>query len=247
MILRSLRSFSVSVCHRYLQERKRAENDSKKPRLSEEEKAIVPQEDDDSSESDTDERSTPSRTRPNVSFPSLLEFPVTDEETEASELHKEGIVRVGPTRAVSEDPQDPISTEPKRNPFRRLQNVPVQRRPEVQEERLKLPVTAEEQAIMETISSHSIVVICGETGSGKTTQVPQFLYEAGYASGDGIIGVTEPRRVAAISMSKRVGIELNRPSQVSYQIRYEGNASKGTKIKFMTDGVLMREVASVSE
>lgn len=65
---------------------------------------------------------------------------------------------------------------------------------------------------MEAIRDSSVVVLCGETGSGKTTQVPQFLYEAGYtqpkSGGRGIVAVTEPRRVAAISMSKRVAYEM---------------------------------------
>ncbi|TMS03931.1 putative ATP-dependent RNA helicase DHX37 [Larimichthys crocea] len=121
--------------------------------------------------------------------------------------------------------------------------VPVDRSPEIQEARLKLPVLAEEQVIMEAVRENPCVVICGETGSGKTTQVPQFLYEAGYASGSGIIGITEPRRVAAVSMSHRVAKEMNLPTQVvSYQIRYEGNVTSDTKIKFMTDGVLLKEI-----
>lgn len=62
-----------------------------------------------------------------------------------------------------------------------------------------------------------------------------------------MIGVTEPRRVAAISMSKRVGMELNLSSdEVSYLIRFEGNTGPSTKIKFMTDGVLLKEIQSVS-
>jgi ATP-dependent RNA helicase DHX37/DHR1 len=64
-----------------------------------------------------------------------------------------------------------------------------------------------------------VVIICGETGSGKTTQVPQFLYEAGYASrGQLRIGITEPRRIAAISMARRVGEELNDRAVASYQV-----------------------------
>ncbi|XP_028820912.1 probable ATP-dependent RNA helicase DHX37, partial [Denticeps clupeoides] len=121
--------------------------------------------------------------------------------------------------------------------------VPVDRLAEIQEARLKLPVLAEEHVIMEAVRENPCVVLCGETGSGKTTQVPQFLYEAGYASGSGIIGVTEPRRVAAVSMSHRVATEMNLPTGVvSYQIRYEGNVTDGTKIKFMTDGVLLKEI-----
>ncbi|XP_030272481.1 putative ATP-dependent RNA helicase DHX37 [Sparus aurata] len=121
--------------------------------------------------------------------------------------------------------------------------IPVDRSPEIQEARLKLPVLAEEQVIMEAVRENPCVVICGETGSGKTTQVPQFLYEAGYASGSGIIGITEPRRVAAVSMSHRVAKEMNLSTRVvSYQIRYEGNVTSDTKIKFMTDGVLLKEI-----
>ena len=113
----------------------------------------------------------------------------------------------------------------------------------MQQARLALPIISEEQNIVELVYENDVIIICGETGSGKTTQVPQFLYEAGYASGDGKIGVTEPRRVAAMSMARRVGEELNLKDQVSYQIRYESDVSPQTKIKFMTDGVLLRELS----
>lgn len=122
--------------------------------------------------------------------------------------------------------------------------VHVDRTAEVQAARLQLPILGEEQVIMETISENSIVILAGETGSGKTTQVPQFLYEAGYAEKK-LIGITEPRRVAAISMSKRVAYEMNLSSDVvSYLIRFEGNTTDQTKIKFMTDGVLLKEIES---
>jgi len=129
------------------------------------------------------------------------------------------------------------------NLLRKSNYVHVERSEEVRENRAKLPIITEEQVIMEKIFNEQIVIICGETGSGKTTQIPQFLYEAGFAQNNMIIGVTEPRRVAAISMSKRVAYEMNlSEKQVSYQIRYEGNYSPETRIKFMTDGVLLKEV-----
>ncbi|TDH13023.1 hypothetical protein EPR50_G00052810 [Perca flavescens] len=137
---------------------------------------------------------------------------------------------------------DPEKVENK-TPLQPAVFIPVDRSPEIQEARLKLPVLAEEQVIMEAVRENPCVVICGETGSGKTTQVPQFLYEAGYASGSEIIGITEPRRVAAVSMSHRVAKEMNLSTRVvSYQIRYEGNVTSDTKIKFMTDGVLLKEI-----
>ncbi|KAG7212083.1 hypothetical protein KM043_012436 [Ampulex compressa] len=120
--------------------------------------------------------------------------------------------------------------------------VGLNRKPDIQAARLKLPVVAEEQVIVETINENPVVIITGETGSGKTTQVPQFLYEAGYAQNK-LIGVTEPRRVAAMSMSKRVAEEMNlTQEEVSYLMRFEGNVTPDTKIKFMTDGVLLKEI-----
>ncbi|RUS33841.1 hypothetical protein BC938DRAFT_483570 [Jimgerdemannia flammicorona] len=126
--------------------------------------------------------------------------------------------------------------------------VTVKRKPGIQQARMQLPVCAEEQTIMEAINNNAVVIICGETGSGKTTQVPQFLYEAGYSHPDsdnpGLIGITQPRRVAAVSMSKRVAMELGLTEhEVSYQIRYDATVSPKTRVKFMTDGVLLRELA----
>ncbi|CAP33663.2 Protein CBR-RHA-2 [Caenorhabditis briggsae] len=118
----------------------------------------------------------------------------------------------------------------------------VERSEEIQKSRAELPIFAEEMRIVEAINENLVTVICGETGSGKTTQIPQFLYEAGYASEGELIGITEPRRVAAIAMAQRVGVELGKPENVSYQIRYEGTRSKETNILFMTDGVLMKEM-----
>ncbi|KAL1923687.1 uncharacterized protein VTP21DRAFT_8667 [Calcarisporiella thermophila] len=145
-----------------------------------------------------------------------------------------------PTNSTSEEP-----TVPKKTKF----YVTVNRPPELQEARLKLPVCGEEQVIMDAITHNPVVIICGETGSGKTTQVPQFLYEAGYghagSDNPGMVGITQPRRVAAVSMAKRVAQELGVTEEtVSHQIRYDTTVSPDTKIKFMTDGVLLRELAT---
>ncbi|TFY83257.1 hypothetical protein EWM64_g751 [Hericium alpestre] len=130
-----------------------------------------------------------------------------------------------------------------------LKSIHVTRSSGVEEARQLLPIVLEEQSIMEAILLNPIVIICGETGSGKTTQVPQFLYEAGFGSpgsdNPGMIGVTQPRRVAAMSMAARVGHELSLTSScVSYQIRYDATVSPSTSVKFMTDGVLLRELAT---
>ena len=150
-------------------------------------------------------------------------------------------------RAPEEEPL-PMELQPTANTSRKAFSVSAIRSADIQEARLKLPVVAEEQRLMEAIHNHDVVVICGSTGSGKTTQVPQFLFEAGYGSPDsptpGMIGVTQPRRVAAVSMSRRVADELgNHSGAVAYQIRFEGNVDAKTAIKFMTDGVLLREIA----
>ncbi|OQR78157.1 putative ATP-dependent RNA helicase kurz-like [Tropilaelaps mercedesae] len=129
-------------------------------------------------------------------------------------------------------------------PRRVKQSVVLKRPDEVCEHRSNLPIIAMEQEIMETIETNPVTVICGETGSGKTTQVAQFLYEAGYAR-EGMIGITEPRRVAAISMSKRVAYETGLGEKiVSYQVRFEGNCTEETQVKFLTDGVLLKEMES---
>ncbi|TVY87278.1 putative ATP-dependent RNA helicase [Lachnellula willkommii] len=150
-------------------------------------------------------------------------------------------------RAPEQDPL-PQELQPTTNVTRKAYSVSVSRPPAIQEVRLQLPVVAEEQKIMEAIHNNNLVVVYGATGSGKTTQVPQFLYEAGYGSANsptpGMIGVTQPRRVAAVSMAKRVGDEMgDHGKRVAYQIRFEGTVGAETAIKFMTDGVLLREVA----
>ena len=133
-------------------------------------------------------------------------------------------------------------------PSRKAHAIPVTRTAQIQERRLRLPIVAEEQKIMEAIHNNPIVVLWGATGSGKTTQVPQFLFETGYgdtgSSTPGMIGVTQPRRIAAVSMANRVREELGQHGgRVSYQIRFESTVYSNTAIKFMTDGILLREIS----
>lgn len=154
-----------------------------------------------------------------------------------------------PRNTVDEDePLPPELLPTKGDPNRKAFSVQVDRSEEIQNARLGLPVVGEEQKIMEAIHNNPSVVIWGATGSGKTTQLPQFLFEAGYghpgSPNPGMIAVTQPRRVAAVSMAKRVGDELGQYSdRVSYQIRFDSTVSNKTAIKFMTDGILLREIA----
>ncbi|RHZ31061.1 hypothetical protein DYB31_011139, partial [Aphanomyces astaci] len=135
-------------------------------------------------------------------------------------------------------------------PLQLQRKVTVTRVEAIQLGRMQLPVCNAEQEIMEAIELNSVVILCGETGSGKTTQVPQFLYEAGYGTDGmhpGMIGVTQPRRVAAVSTAQRVATELNVPfgkrGSVGYQIRYDNDhVGDSTRVKFMTDGILLKEI-----
>eukprot|EP00981_Chlorochromonas_danica_P005586 scaffold1159_cov160-Ochromonas_danica.AAC.8 len=110
------------------------------------------------------------------------------------------------------------------------------------DQRQSLPVYTVRRALLEVIHDHPIVIVVGETGSGKTTQLTQYLHEEGY-SNYGMIGCTQPRRVAAMSVAKRVAeeMEVALGEEVGYAIRFEDLTSSKTVIKYMTDGVLLRE------
>jgi pre-mRNA-splicing factor ATP-dependent RNA helicase DHX38/PRP16 len=112
----------------------------------------------------------------------------------------------------------------------------------MKEQRQYLPAFGVREELLKVIRDNRIVIVVGETGSGKTTQLTQYLAEDGYAK-NGIIGCTQPRRVAAMSVAKRVSEEMGTKlgDKVGYAIRFEDCTSSKTIIKYMTDGVLLRE------
>uniref|UniRef100_A0A671VTQ2 RNA helicase n=1 Tax=Sparus aurata TaxID=8175 RepID=A0A671VTQ2_SPAAU len=113
----------------------------------------------------------------------------------------------------------------------------------MQEVRRSLPIFPYREDLLAAIKEHQILVIEGETGSGKTTQIPQYLLEDGYTQGGMKIGCTQPRRVAAMSVAARVAQEMSVKlgNEVGYSIRFEDCTSERTVLKYMTDGMLLRE------
>lgn len=111
----------------------------------------------------------------------------------------------------------------------------------IKEQRESLPVYKLKAELIRAISENQVLVVIGETGSGKTTQMTQYMAELGLTK-TGMIGCTQPRRVAAVSVAKRVAEEYgcSLGEEVGYSIRFEDCTSKSTIIKYMTDGMLMR-------
>uniref|UniRef100_A0A8C2HAS1 Probable ATP-dependent RNA helicase DHX35 n=1 Tax=Cyprinus carpio TaxID=7962 RepID=A0A8C2HAS1_CYPCA len=117
----------------------------------------------------------------------------------------------------------------------------------VEKQRQRLPVFKHRNNILYLVESFQTVVIVGETGSGKSTQIPQYLLEAGWAADGKVIGVTQPRRVAATSVAGRVAEERGAylGHEVGYSIRFDDCSDPhATRIKFLTDGMLVREMMS---
>jgi ATP-dependent helicase HrpA len=106
----------------------------------------------------------------------------------------------------------------------------------------ELPVSGRRGDIAAAIQAHQVIIVCGETGSGKTTQLPKICLELGRGS-SGLIGHTQPRRIAASSTAKRIAQELNSPpgEHVGFKVRFTDTLSKGAWIKLMTDGILLAE------
>ncbi len=110
----------------------------------------------------------------------------------------------------------------------------------------QLPVSARRDEIARAIAAHPVVIVCGETGSGKTTQLPKILLGLGRglgAGGTGLIGHTQPRRIAASSVAKRIAEELKSPlgDVVGYKVRFQDRLQPGASVKLMTDGILLAE------
>ncbi|MES2069440.1 MAG: ATP-dependent RNA helicase HrpA [Pseudomonadota bacterium] len=106
----------------------------------------------------------------------------------------------------------------------------------------ELPVSGRRAEIAEALQNNQVIIVCGETGSGKTTQLPKICLELGRGQ-KGMIGHTQPRRIAASSTAKRIAQELNSPlgEHVGFKVRFTDTLSKGASVKLMTDGILLAE------
>ncbi|XOF34166.1 MAG: DUF3418 domain-containing protein [Candidatus Electrothrix sp. YB6] len=105
----------------------------------------------------------------------------------------------------------------------------------------QLPITDRKDEIVQAIRDNQVIVIAGDTGSGKTTQLPKMCLEAGRAGEGTMIGCTQPRRIAALSVTERVQEELGQVRTVGSKIRFQDRTGPKTRIKFMTDGILLAE------
>lgn len=114
----------------------------------------------------------------------------------------------------------------------------------IQGQRARLPIARQRDKILYMVEQHPVVVVVGQTGCGKTTQIPQFLMESGWAAGGRQIIITQPRRISAVSVAQRVSQEVGcvLGDEVGYTIRFEDLSSASrTRIKYCTDGMLFRE------
>ncbi|KAL1838333.1 hypothetical protein VTJ49DRAFT_2794 [Mycothermus thermophilus] len=115
--------------------------------------------------------------------------------------------------------------------------------PALQKPAALLPIAKHREALLYLVETYPVTIVVGQTGSGKSTQIPQFLEQAGWCADGKVIGITQPRRVAATTVAIRVaeeyGCEVGK--EVGYSIRFEDVTSESTRIKFLTDGLLIRE------
>jgi len=136
-----------------------------------------------------------------------------------------------------------IKTEEELRTAHPMEPRPVTEHEKIQAGRQKLPVFPYRNEFLAAVKEHQVLILVGETGSGKTTQIPQYLHEVGYSE-LGKIGCTQPRRVAAMSVAARVAQEMDTRlgHEVGYSIRFENCTSPKTIIQYMTDGMLLREI-----
>jgi pre-mRNA-splicing factor ATP-dependent RNA helicase DHX16 len=113
-------------------------------------------------------------------------------------------------------------------------------------QRQSLPICRFKDHILYALERYSILIIISETGTGKSTQIPQYLYEAGWTQNNRKIVCTQPRRIAALTISHRVADEMGVKvgNEVGYSMRFDSKVSEQTAIKYCTDGVLLRETMS---
>ncbi|THH20964.1 hypothetical protein EW146_g488 [Bondarzewia mesenterica] len=126
-----------------------------------------------------------------------------------------------------------------------VSSAPISSSLSIQALRERLPVFKHRDKILYCVENYQVVIVVGETGCGKTTQIPQYLHEAGWAAEGNVIACTQPRRVAATSVAARVATEVGSilGDEVGYTIRFEDVSSKErTRIRYMTDGMLFREI-----
>ncbi|KAJ9627648.1 DEAH-box ATP-dependent RNA helicase prp22 [Taxawa tesnikishii (nom. ined.)] len=130
-----------------------------------------------------------------------------------------------------------IASRSKNESFGKRTSLPIK------EQRESLPAFKMRKQFIDAVRQYQLMIVVGDTGSGKTTQLTQYLAEEGFAN-NGMIGCTQPRRVAAMSVAQRVSDEVGcrLGEEVGYTIRFEDKTSPNTKIKYMTDGIMQREI-----
>ncbi|XP_074651789.1 putative ATP-dependent RNA helicase DHX34 [Tubulanus polymorphus] len=123
-----------------------------------------------------------------------------------------------------------------------LEKQKIAKEQKIIEAKQNLPIYQYKSDILEMVEANQVILVAGDTGCGKSTQVPQYLIEAGYDK----IACTQPRRIACISLAKRVGYEMlkEETKDVGYQVRFEREKNQGTRVLFLTEGLLLRQMAS---